>query len=148
MFFMLIFNQLRFIIVPSRWEKNEKWCIKLSVKNNYFCQTLTNDARHKNVPPHLDLTRILKSYHKRNNRKKLFKKNHVLFILGKCLLDSFRQHVSFSISQQLVSVKNRLLQCFMQTNQFIFQFPECVWRLWLLKTLFLGKTGLGVRQLV
>ena len=30
----------------------------------------TDDARLKNVPPHLDLTRILKSYHKRNARRK------------------------------------------------------------------------------
>ena len=25
-------------------------------KKNYFCQTLTDDARHENVPPPLDLT--------------------------------------------------------------------------------------------
>ena len=31
---------------------------------------LTDDARHKNVPTPLDLSRILKSYHKRNDRKK------------------------------------------------------------------------------
>ena len=30
---------------------------------------------------------------------------------------TFRQHVSFSISQQLVLVTNKLLQCFMQTSQ-------------------------------
>ena len=30
----------------------------------------TDDARLKNVPPPLDLTRILKSYHKRNDRRK------------------------------------------------------------------------------
>ena len=28
------------------------------------------DARHKNVPPPLDLTRILKSCHKRNDERK------------------------------------------------------------------------------
>ena len=28
---------------------------------------LRNDARHKNVPPALDLTRILKLYHKTND---------------------------------------------------------------------------------
>ena len=48
------------------------------MKENYFCWTLTDDARHKNVyyarhknvlPP-LDLTRILKSYQKRNDRRK------------------------------------------------------------------------------
>ena len=39
-------------------------------RKNYFCQTFTNDARLKNVPRPLDLTRILKSYHKRNDRRK------------------------------------------------------------------------------
>ena len=36
----------------------------------YFCQTFTDDARLKNVCPLLDLTRILNSYHKRNDRRK------------------------------------------------------------------------------
>ena len=31
---------------------------------------LTDDARHKNVPPPLDLTRTLKSYHKKNDTRK------------------------------------------------------------------------------
>ena len=43
------------------------------LKKNYRCRTLTDDARHKNVLPPLDLTRILKSYHKgmieENSRK-------------------------------------------------------------------------------
>ena len=30
---------------------------------------LTDDARHQNVHPALDLTRILKSYRKRNDKK-------------------------------------------------------------------------------
>ena len=58
------------------------------------------------------------------------------------------QHVSFSISQRLVSVKNKLFQSFMETSQFIFQFAQGVRRLWLLKTSFLGKTGLGVRWMI
>ena len=33
-------------------------------------QLLTDGARLKNVPPPLDLTRILKAYHKRNDRRK------------------------------------------------------------------------------
>ena len=40
------------------------------LKKNYFWQTFTDDARLKNVPPFLDLTRILKSYDKRNDRRK------------------------------------------------------------------------------
>ena len=40
------------------------------LKKNYFCRTLTDDVRHKNVPPPLDLTRILKSHYKRNDRRK------------------------------------------------------------------------------
>ena len=31
---------------------------------------LTDDARHKNAPPPLDLTRTLKSYHKKNDTRK------------------------------------------------------------------------------
>ena len=41
---------------------------------NYFCWTFTDDARKKNVPPPLDLTRIFKSYHKRNDRRKFLEK--------------------------------------------------------------------------
>ena len=40
------------------------------LKKNYSCRTLTDDATHENVPPVLDFTRILKSYHKRNGRRK------------------------------------------------------------------------------
>ena len=61
---------------------------------------------------------------------------------------TFKQHFFFSISQQLLSVKNKLLECFMETSQFISQFVQCVRRLWLFRTSFLGKTGLGVRWLV
>ena len=60
------------------------------------------------------------------------------------LYSSVRRHVYFPISQQLISVKNKLLWCFMQTSQF----TSCVIRLWLLRTLFLRKTGLRVRWLV
>ena len=56
-------------------------------------------------------------------------------------------HVSFICCQRLVSVKNKLLQCFMETSQFIFQFAQCARRLWLSRTSLLGKTGLGVRWL-
>ena len=41
------------------------------LKKNYFCQTFTDNARLKNVTPPLDLTRILKSYHKRDDRRKI-----------------------------------------------------------------------------
>ena len=37
-------------------------------------KTLTDDNRHINVAPPLDLTRILKSYHKRNERSKFLEK--------------------------------------------------------------------------
>ena len=42
----------------------------LQLKKNCFWQTFTDNARLRTVPPPLDLTRILKSYHKRNDRKK------------------------------------------------------------------------------
>ena len=35
---------------------------------------LTDDTRHKNIPPPLDFTRILKSYNKRNDRRKFSEK--------------------------------------------------------------------------
>ena len=44
------------------------------MKTNYIGRTLTDDTRHKNAPPPLDLIRILKSYHKRNHRRKFSEK--------------------------------------------------------------------------
>ena len=44
------------------------------LKKHYFCQKLTDDARLKNVSPPLDLTRILESYHKRNDKRKFSEK--------------------------------------------------------------------------
>ena len=53
-------------------QESERQSILLSIeKKRYFCQTLIDDARHKNVHPPLDLTRILKSYHTRNDRRTL-----------------------------------------------------------------------------
>ena len=52
--------------------KDEMYSFQL--KKNYFCRMLTDHARHENVPPALDLTRILKSYHKRNDSKKFLGK--------------------------------------------------------------------------
>ena len=49
--------------------------------------------------------------------------------------ETFRRQVSFCSSQQLVSVKNELLQYLMQISQLIFQFAQCVRRLWLLRTI-------------
>ena len=37
------------------------------LKKSYACQSLTDGAGLKNVPPPLDFTRTLKSYHKRND---------------------------------------------------------------------------------
>ena len=39
-------------------------------KKKYFCGKLTDNARYKNVPLSLDLTRILQSYHKWNDIRK------------------------------------------------------------------------------
>ena len=39
---------------------------------------LRDDARYKNVHPPLNLTRILKSYHKRNDRRKFQEKQEQL----------------------------------------------------------------------
>ena len=44
--------------------------LSFQLEKKYFCQTVSEDARLKNLPFPLDLTRILKSYHKRNDRRK------------------------------------------------------------------------------
>ena len=61
-------TQIQNCSVQIKKMKDEIFSFQL--KKNYFCRTLTDDARHKNVPPSLDLTRILKSYHKRNDIRK------------------------------------------------------------------------------
>ena len=50
-------------------KKMKDLIFSFQLEKKYFCQTFTN-ARLKNVPPPDDLTRILKSYHKRNDRRK------------------------------------------------------------------------------
>ena len=55
-------------------QENERQDIYSNGKKKYFCQTFTDNARHKNVPPPLDLTRIFKSYHKTNDRIKFLEK--------------------------------------------------------------------------
>ena len=51
-------------------KKMKDGIFSFQLKKRKFCQMFTDDARLKNVPPPLDLTRILKSYHKRNDRRK------------------------------------------------------------------------------
>ena len=53
-----------------RIKKMKDGIFSFQLKKNYFWQTFTDDARLKNVLPFLDLTRILKSYDKRNDRRK------------------------------------------------------------------------------
>ena len=48
--------------------------IVLSRSRKWKTEHLADDARHKNVPPSLDLTKILKSCHKRNDRRKFLEK--------------------------------------------------------------------------
>ena len=55
-------------------KKMKDGILSFQFKKNYFCRMLTENARHKNVPPSLDLTRILKSYHNRNDRRKFLEK--------------------------------------------------------------------------
>ena len=62
-------NQIQNYSVQIKKMKDRIFSFQLK-KKNYFCQTFTDNARLKNVPPPLDLTRILKSYHKRNDRRK------------------------------------------------------------------------------
>ena len=62
-------NQIQNCSVQIKKIKDEIFSFQL--KKNYFCQTFTDNARLKNVTPPLDLTRILKSYHKRDDRRKI-----------------------------------------------------------------------------
>ena len=62
-------NQIQSCSVQIKKMKDEIFSFQLK-KKNYFCRTFTDDAGLKNVPPPFDLTRVLKSYHKRNDRGK------------------------------------------------------------------------------
>ena len=68
--FLLIFSLIKFKIVAGRSKKMKAGTFSFPLKKIYACQSLTDGARLKNVPPPLDLTGILKSYHKRNERRK------------------------------------------------------------------------------
>ena len=69
MFFVSFWlNQIQNCSVQIKKMKDRIFSFQL--KKNYFCQMLTADARHKNELTLLDLTRILKPYHTRNDRRK------------------------------------------------------------------------------
>ena len=75
MFFKIFWqNDIQNSSVEIKNMKDGIFSFQMKKKKNYFCQTLTDDARHENVPLPLELTRILKTYHKRNNRRKLSEK--------------------------------------------------------------------------
>ena len=61
-------NQIQNCSIQIKKIKDQIFSFQFEKK--YFCQTFTDNARLKNVPPPLDLTRILNSYHKRNDRRK------------------------------------------------------------------------------
>ena len=65
-------NQIRNCSIQIK--KMKDWTFSIQMKKKYFCQTFTDNPRHKNVPPPLDLTRIFKSYHKINDRTKFLEK--------------------------------------------------------------------------
>ena len=58
-------NQIQNCSRQIKKMKDEIFSFQL--KKNYFCQTFIDNARLKNVSPPLDVTRILKLYHKRND---------------------------------------------------------------------------------
>ena len=68
-----VFADFQLNQVQNCWEQIEKMkagSFSFPFKKNCTCQSLTDGARLKNAPPPLDFTRILKSYHKRNDRRK------------------------------------------------------------------------------
>ena len=67
-FVNLYLNQIQNCSVQINKTKDKIFSFQL--KKNYFCQTFTDDARLENAPTPIDLTRLLKSYHKRNDRRK------------------------------------------------------------------------------
>ena len=66
-------NQIQNCSIQIKKMKDEIFSFQL--KKNYFCQTFTEVARLKNVPAPLDLTRILKPFYKRNERRKFPEKS-------------------------------------------------------------------------
>ena len=56
-------NQIQNSSTQIKKMKDEIFSFGLKKKKN-FCQTSADNARHKNVPPPIDLTRILQSYYK------------------------------------------------------------------------------------
>ena len=68
---LTVFVNFQLHQIQNCFGQNIKQDIQLSIeKKNYFHQMFTDNARLKNVPPPLYLTRILKPYHKRNDRRK------------------------------------------------------------------------------
>ena len=61
-------NHIQHFSFLTKKMKDELFSFQL--KTNYFRQTFTDDIRLKNVPPPLNLSRILNSYHKRIDRRK------------------------------------------------------------------------------
>ena len=75
---------------------------------------LTDDAKYENVPPPLDSTRILKSYYKRNDRRKFSEKkeqsipreiNHVVWLVKnrKTLFSKLMRKIRSLVSGNQVS---------------------------------------------
>ena len=60
-------NQIRNCSVQINKMKDGIFSFQITI---LLLPKLTDDARHENVASPLDLTRILKSYHKRNDRRK------------------------------------------------------------------------------
>ena len=51
-------NQIQDCSIQIKKMKDEIFSFQLKKKKKRFCQTFTGDARLKNIPPYLDLTRI------------------------------------------------------------------------------------------
>ena len=92
------------------------------LKQNYFCRKLTDDARYKNVPRPLDLTKTLKSYHKRNDKRKFPGKYKCRYYVSwiawvNCL--KMAKHFSVNSGRKFISLHEASRRAAEQTSGFL-----------------------------
>ena len=94
--FQLIFDKIKLLTCFVQIKKIKHRILSFQLKKNSFCQMLTVDARHKNLHPSFDLTRILKPYQSVLGRNK--SKCHDSLMprggrLRSCAIQNFMPHM-------------------------------------------------------